>query len=153
MKNGHRNPHAASPTPIASSVYDRMVDDAIELIEYLQQHLSVERVVLVGHSWGSFLGLGVIKKRPDLVSAFVGVGQVMAWNAGFDETTRLLIEAAEAAGDTEIAEELRALPDEWPLKGETQAFFQRIGTIQALRESHSEKNLATRSMFIVTRCI
>ncbi len=110
--------------------YDRMVDDTIELIEHLQDRLGVKKVVLVGHSWGSILGLGVAKKRPDLVAAYVGVGQVIAWNKGFDETTRLLIEAAEAAGDAAVAEELRALPEEWPPKGDVTALMQRIGAIQ-----------------------
>lgn len=121
---------ASDDAIVETMSYDRMVDDAIEMIEHLQQRLSVEKVVLVGHSWGSILGIGVIKKRPDLISAYVGVGQVVAWNAGFDETARLLMAAAEAAGDAEIAEELRALPDEWPPKGEAQAVFQRIAAIQ-----------------------
>ena len=150
---------AGDESVVATMTYDRMVDDAIELIEHLQQRLSVEKVVLVGHSWGSFLGLGVLKKRPDLVSAYVGVGQVMAWNAGFDETARLLIEAADAAGDTAIADELRSLPKEWPPKGEKEAFLKRVAAIQlklfpykksyhALKESNFYKTDFVLDMFL-----
>lgn len=74
--------------------YDRMVDDTIELIDYLNVEFGTEKVILVGHSWGSMLGLGVIKKRPDLIHAYVGVGQALAWPGGFDETQRLLMEIA-----------------------------------------------------------
>jgi pimeloyl-ACP methyl ester carboxylesterase len=55
---------------------DRMVQDGIEVSEYLREHLNQEKIVLVGHSWGSLLGLLMAKARPDLFYAFVGTGQV-----------------------------------------------------------------------------
>jgi pimeloyl-ACP methyl ester carboxylesterase len=55
---------------------DRMAQDGIEVSEYLRQHLNQEKIVLVGHSWGSLLGLLMAKARPDLFHAFVGTGQV-----------------------------------------------------------------------------
>jgi pimeloyl-ACP methyl ester carboxylesterase len=50
--------------------------DGVEVAEYLRQHLNQDRIVLVGHSWGSLLGLLIAKARPDLFYAFVGTGQV-----------------------------------------------------------------------------
>jgi pimeloyl-ACP methyl ester carboxylesterase len=55
---------------------DRMVQDGVEVSEYLRKHLNQEKIVLVGHSWGSVLGLLMAKARPDLFYAFVGTGQV-----------------------------------------------------------------------------
>ena len=55
---------------------DRMMQDGIEVSEYLRKHLNQEKIVLVGHSWGSLLGLLMAKARPDLFYAFVGTGQV-----------------------------------------------------------------------------
>jgi pimeloyl-ACP methyl ester carboxylesterase len=55
---------------------DRMVQDGIEISEYLRQHLNQEKIVLVGHSWGSLLGLLMAKAKPELFYAFVGTGQV-----------------------------------------------------------------------------
>jgi pimeloyl-ACP methyl ester carboxylesterase len=57
---------------------DRMVQDGIELVEWLKQKLHKEKIVLVGHSWGSVLGFFMVKARPDLFYAFVGTGQVAA---------------------------------------------------------------------------
>ena len=68
--------------------YERMVADTVELIEHLQQRLGVEQVILVGHSWGSMLGIGVIQERPDLLTAYVGVGQALVWTLAFAETQR-----------------------------------------------------------------
>jgi pimeloyl-ACP methyl ester carboxylesterase len=55
---------------------DRMVQDGIDVSEYLRKHLNQEKIVVVGHSWGSVLGLLMAKARPDLFYAFVGTGQV-----------------------------------------------------------------------------
>lgn len=51
--------------------------DAVEICEWLQERFGVDRVVIVGHSWGTYLGLRLAHARPDLVSVFVGVGQVV----------------------------------------------------------------------------
>jgi pimeloyl-ACP methyl ester carboxylesterase len=62
---------------IAPSItIDRMTQDGIELAELLRKSLGKEKIVLVGHSWGSILGVFMAKARPELFSAFVGTGQV-----------------------------------------------------------------------------
>lgn len=54
----------------------RMTEDGIELAEYLRGHLHKEKIALLGHSWGSILGVRMVKERPDLFAAYVGTGQV-----------------------------------------------------------------------------
>jgi pimeloyl-ACP methyl ester carboxylesterase len=54
---------------------DRMTDDGIEVAEYLRAHLHQDKILLVGHSWGTILGVHMVKKRPFLFSAYVGTGQ------------------------------------------------------------------------------
>lgn len=110
--------------------YDRLVDDTIELIEHLQARFGVQKVTLVGHSWGTILGLGVVKKRPDLVAAYVGVGQMVAWNINFDESKRLMLEAAIETGDTATADALSAIPDEWPGEDDYDGFIAKVRAIQ-----------------------
>jgi len=65
------DPVALAPT----LTLERYRDDAIELIEALQRKYGKEKVVLLGHSWGSMVGLSVAIKRPDLLYAYVGMGQ------------------------------------------------------------------------------
>ncbi len=130
--------------------YDRMVDDTIELIEYLQKRFKRKKVILVGYSWGSMLGLGVIKKRPDLVHAYVGVGQALSWPGGFDETKRLLIEAAGKAGDKETVETLSKLPEKWPPAQDIDAFLERISVIQAPLVTYGHALHASKSNDLMT---
>ena len=115
---------------IPTMTYERMVADTVELIEHLQQRLGIEQVILVGHSWGSMLGIGVIQERPDLITAYVGVGQALVWTLAFEETKRLILGAAREAGDTDVIASLEALPQKWPDASEHEAYMEHIETIQ-----------------------
>jgi pimeloyl-ACP methyl ester carboxylesterase len=57
---------------------DQMIRDGIELSELLKKRLHKDKIVLVGHSWGSVLGFFMVKERPELFYGFVGTGQVAA---------------------------------------------------------------------------
>ena len=57
---------------------DREVEDAIALTEYVRGKLGKTKLVLVGQSAGSALGLKVAQRRPDLYAAFVGTGQMVS---------------------------------------------------------------------------
>ena len=67
-----RNGAAAAST----ITIERMVQDGVELAELLSKRLQKDKIVLVGHSWGSILGVFMAKARPELFYAFVGTGQV-----------------------------------------------------------------------------
>jgi len=93
---------------VASTIsIERMVDDGIELAEHLRQSLGKERIVLVGHSWGSILGALMAKARPDLFHALVGTGQVADPARSYDVAWRALLAKAEELGDETAIEELR----------------------------------------------
>jgi pimeloyl-ACP methyl ester carboxylesterase len=53
----------------------RMVLDGAEVAEFLRRTLHKSKIVLVGISWGSNLGVRMAKARPDLLYAYVGTGQ------------------------------------------------------------------------------
>jgi pimeloyl-ACP methyl ester carboxylesterase len=53
------------------------VQDAIDLAEAIKQKYGKQKVILMGHSWGTIIGLQAALKRPDLFYAYVGLGQVI----------------------------------------------------------------------------
>jgi pimeloyl-ACP methyl ester carboxylesterase len=88
---------------------ERMTQDGIELVEYLRTHLHKDRVILVGHSWGSYLGIHIVKQRPDLFHAYVGTGQVIGratFEKAFEITIAHLQTLAQSANNTEALQEL-----------------------------------------------
>jgi pimeloyl-ACP methyl ester carboxylesterase len=88
---------------------ERYRDDAIELIEALGKRYGKRKVFVVGHSWGSAVGLMVAAKRPDLLYAYIGMGQLIDARAnerlGFEWT----LEQARKDGNAPAVRELEAL--------------------------------------------
>ena len=73
---------------------DRYRDDTIELIELLRKKYGKQKVFLLGHSWGSVVGLSVAAKRPDLLYAYIGMGQYIDPQAGERATYAWTLEQA-----------------------------------------------------------
>lgn len=55
----------------------RMEADAHELTAYLKRRFGKERIFLLGHSWGSMLGIALARDYPHDYYAYIGVGQVV----------------------------------------------------------------------------
>jgi pimeloyl-ACP methyl ester carboxylesterase len=78
---------------------DRYEADAIAVIEWVRRRLHVDKVVLIGISWGTQLGVRVAQKRPDLVAAYVGCSQVVSGARGNLMGYQMALAAARARGD------------------------------------------------------
>ena len=90
-----RNGAAAAST----ITVERMVQDGVELAELLSKRLQKEKIVLVGHSWGSTLGVFMVKARPELFHAFVGTGQVADPARNYAVAYAALVEKASREGN------------------------------------------------------
>ncbi|PHY20511.1 alpha/beta hydrolase [Caulobacter sp. BP25] len=98
------------PAAIAPTLsLERYRDDAIELIEQLRSRFGQRKVFVLGHSFGSAVGLAVTQKRPDLLYAYIGMGQLI----DFRENERVGIEStlkiARERGDKDAVEAISAL--------------------------------------------
>jgi pimeloyl-ACP methyl ester carboxylesterase len=58
---------------------DRMIEDGAEVADYARSRLGQKKIILLGHSWGSVLGVYIIKRHPELFSAYVETGQIVRW--------------------------------------------------------------------------
>lgn len=65
-----------------SMTIDQFVSDTIELTKYILDRLSRQQLYLVGHSWGTILGMLAIQRAPDLYKRYFGVAQVVDVMAG-----------------------------------------------------------------------
>jgi pimeloyl-ACP methyl ester carboxylesterase len=64
------NPHSAI-------TIDQFVLDTGELTQLLCHRFNQKKIFLVGHSWGSLIGILSIQKYPDLYHAYIGTGQIV----------------------------------------------------------------------------
>lgn len=97
-----------NPRSLAETItIDRMAQDGIELAQTLRKLLGQDKIILVGHSWGSILGVFMAKARPDLFCAFVGTGQVADPGNSYTVAYRGLLAKAAALGEQGAIRELR----------------------------------------------
>lgn len=63
---------------VASTLnFNQSVEDAWEVTQYIRQRFNKNKIVVLGHSWGSVLGTALVQSHPDAFSAYIGVGQII----------------------------------------------------------------------------
>ncbi|MGL9749015.1 hypothetical protein IGI50_002980 [Enterococcus sp. DIV0170] len=82
------------------------VKDGTALVRSLLKEFQQEKLYLMGESWGSALGVFMVKERPELYHAFMGTGQMVA----FEETEKidyaLAMKLAKENGDQKVVDTL-----------------------------------------------
>ena len=88
---------------------DRMIEDGAEVADYARRRLGQNKIILLGHSWGSALGVYLVKRHPEQFCAFVGTGQLV--DAADDAKANYAYTLARLAADhrTAAIERLRKL--------------------------------------------
>jgi len=54
-----------------------LMTDGIEMTKYLLKYLKKDKLVLIGHSWGSIFGANLVLEHPEYYQYFIGTGQVI----------------------------------------------------------------------------
>lgn len=89
-------------------VIEQLRDDGIEVARYAAQRFGKQRVILVGGSWSSVLGVYMAKAAPSLFCGFISSAQVVGplpAQQSIDATLAL----ARAAGDAESIAKIESL--------------------------------------------
>ncbi|MFB9329460.1 alpha/beta fold hydrolase [Paenibacillus aurantiacus] len=88
---------------------DRLIEDARELVLYLRERFGQEKIIIMGHSWGSVLGSMFAQRYPAWTRAFVSIAQVVQLHDGaarMAEDVRQLALSRGAERDAAAAERL-----------------------------------------------
>ena len=100
---------------LASMTLPQLVDDAHDVIQHVLSKLSKDKLCLLGHSWGSFLGIHTLLRSTASIGVYVGTGQVAdmskAERLGYEHA---LTRARDDANDAAIREleEIEPYPSE-----------------------------------------
>jgi pimeloyl-ACP methyl ester carboxylesterase len=88
--------------------FEQFLSDAHELTHYLKQRFGVEKIVLLGHSWGTHLGLPLVSAYPQDYQAYIGVSQVVdnvqAVEIAYDWLENEMARSGDEAGLEKLAE-------------------------------------------------
>jgi pimeloyl-ACP methyl ester carboxylesterase len=66
----------SSDVPPESVNPDQLVSDTLSVTNYLRSRFGQEKIYLMGHSGGTFLGIQAAARAPELYRAYVGVAQM-----------------------------------------------------------------------------
>ena len=84
----------------------QIAEDAFYLIHYLMDKFNKEKIYILGHSFGSVLGMHLIDNYPELFYAYIGVGQVINYKESVPVTYKWLHDTLIRAGDNEALERI-----------------------------------------------
>jgi pimeloyl-ACP methyl ester carboxylesterase len=86
-----------------------VADDGIAVAEFLREHLGADRLILLGWSWGTVIGVEMARQRPELFAAYVGTGQVASIAANEAAVFEQALANARRAGDADAAQQLESI--------------------------------------------
>lgn len=89
---------------------EQFIDDAYELIHFFLKRYIKEKIYLIGHSWGSILGLLLVQRYPELFYAYIGMGQVINPKEGEKMAYQFVLESAKKAGNIKVVSKLEKDP-------------------------------------------
>ena len=96
--------------PPETMTMDQMISDTVEVADYLRDRFGQDRILLLGHSWGSYLGIQVAAKAPDRFLAYVGMAQIVHQLRSEVLARDYLLAAYRARGDAGMVRKLEAAP-------------------------------------------
>jgi pimeloyl-ACP methyl ester carboxylesterase len=91
-----------------------MVADTQEMVSWVARELGKEKIFLLGHSWGSYLGLELAKRQPRSLHAYIGLGQLTNSPESERRGWRFAMEGARREGNAKAAKELEAIAPYFP---------------------------------------
>lgn len=92
--------------PKSALTVDQYTADIVELADVLRKRFEKEKVYLVGHSWGSIIGVRAAQARPDLFYAYVGTAQMVDVLETDQMIYDMVMEHSRQSGDTAFVQTL-----------------------------------------------
>ncbi|PJN52916.1 hypothetical protein PAEAM_41180 [Paenibacillus sp. GM1FR] len=88
---------------------DVLVDDLLALRDYVSKELGQEKVILIGHSFGTYIGMKAAAKAPTQFHAYIGIGQMANTLQSELESLEYTYEQAKQAGNEDDVKKLELI--------------------------------------------
>lgn len=122
--------------------FDRVTEDAVELMAYLRERFGQERVFILGHSWGGAVAFNAAMRRADWVHACVGLSPLLNMQENERVSYEMVLAEARRRNDAAAIAELEALgpyPGDLTMErlGVERGYVMRYGGLAAYRDNAS----------------
>lgn len=95
--------------PAESMNIAQFLADTYELVEILRARFHTPKIYLVGHSWGSILGVLSVARHPELFYAYVGIGQAVHLQENEKISYQFALDAARKTDNQKALRQLIAI--------------------------------------------
>jgi pimeloyl-ACP methyl ester carboxylesterase len=96
--------------PPETMTLEQMISDTLEVTHYLRQRFGEEKIYLMGHSGGTFIGIQAAARAPELYYAYIGVAQMSYQLKSEKLAYEYMLQKFKENGDQEMVRKLEAAP-------------------------------------------
>jgi len=96
---------------------ERMVADGIELVDHLRGRFGKQKIFVLGHSWGTIIGLEIARRHPEWLYGYIAMGQAIYARDNERLGYAFAVNAALKAENEQALEELRSIAPYPPTDG------------------------------------
>lgn len=90
---------------------ETLISDLKATIDYVKNKYDSKYIIILGHSWGSILGIEFIKKYKNYVSAYIGMGQVVNFRVGEKVGFDYCFDIVKKSGNKKYIDKLNKIHD------------------------------------------
>jgi len=89
---------------------EQFVDDTVAVTNYLRERFDKEKIYMMAHSWGSYIGIQAAAREPDLYYAYIGTGQISYQIQSEQLAYQYALEYYKENGNANMVKKLEAAP-------------------------------------------
>lgn len=93
-----------------SITVDQLIEDTISVSKYLCERFGQQKIWLMAHSWGTYIGIQAAQTVPELYHAYIGVGQIVNMIESERIAYAYMLEEYKKHGDKKMLKELLKCP-------------------------------------------
>ena len=96
--------------PPETMTLEQMISDTLELTNYLRRRFGKDKIYLMGHSGGTFIGIQAAARAPELYYAYIGVAQMSYQLKSETLAYEYMLEQFRENGNRDMVRKLEAAP-------------------------------------------
>jgi pimeloyl-ACP methyl ester carboxylesterase len=96
--------------PPETMTLEQMIKDVVEAANYLRRRFGQEKIYLMGHSGGTFIGIQAAAQAPDLFHAYIGIAQMSNQLQSERLAYAYMLERFRQEGNMKMVRKLEAAP-------------------------------------------
>jgi pimeloyl-ACP methyl ester carboxylesterase len=100
----------SSDIPSETLTEEQLISDTLEVTNYLRKRFGQEKIYLMAHSWGSFIGIQAAARAPEMYNAYIGMAQISRPLESEKLAYKYMMEQYTIAGDKRMVQRLEKFP-------------------------------------------